>query len=151
MCYSMFWKTFLYLSWLSLFFILESWSWLFLILDSWILETWNFSWIFLLILELFLTQSWNHSHELFVIIFIIIKTPWINLDSSSWSNEACFYIMLSIFWCIVKLTHKMSIMFVSDLDPQPTCKYFVLNQWFIRCILYTYFHFACSSLNVNLF
>ena len=81
-----------YLDWVFSWFLnLESWILIVIVLDSWKLETWNLSWIFLLILELFLTQSWNHSHGLFVIIIIIIKTPWINLDSSSWSNEACFY------------------------------------------------------------
>ena len=49
-------------------------------LDSWILKS-----NFLLILEVFLIQSWTHSLGLFVIIFVIIKTPWIYIDSTSWS------------------------------------------------------------------
>ena len=64
---------------------------LFLILESWVLNLdLDHSWFlifeikFLLILELFLTRSWNHCLGLFFIIFVIIKTPWINLDSSSW-------------------------------------------------------------------
>ena len=73
---------------------LESWSWLFLNLDSWNqIYSWSLkcSWLNLeLKLELILECHHLCYHEviltfeLFVIIFVIIKTPRINLDSS-WS------------------------------------------------------------------
>jgi len=74
-------------SWILILIILESWI---LILDSWNqISSWSLkcSW---LNLELILECHHLCYHEviltfeLFVIIFVIIKTPWINLDSS-WS------------------------------------------------------------------
>jgi len=101
-----FWKKLFntYLDWVFSWFLnLESWI-LILILGTWILnlETWflilefNFSLDPWSVLDSILNSffdSWDHHlcyHELFltfklfVIIFVIIKTLWINLDSS-WS------------------------------------------------------------------
>lgn len=50
------------------------------------------------------------------------------------------HIMISIFWCSVKLTHKMSIMFASELDPPYIYTLFQTNICFIRCNLYTNFY-----------
>ena len=73
--------------------LLDFFSWILKSNFSWFLNLLDFfSWNLKLILNLnLLTQPWNHSLGIFVIIFVIIKTPWINLDSSSWINEVCFY------------------------------------------------------------
>ena len=68
-------KSWLVASWFLLLNLEFIFSWILILLDvfSWILKS-------ILILNL-LTQSWHHSFGLFV----IIKTIWIILDSSSWS------------------------------------------------------------------
>jgi len=86
MCYSVFEKTFSYLSWLSLLLILES-----LILDSWNqLSSWilKCSWFYLEHLELILWLTFELFVITFVIIFVIIKT---SLNQSWFIMKLCFY------------------------------------------------------------
>jgi len=83
MCYSVFEKTFSYLSWLSLLLILESWV-LNLDLDSWKLELWS-------VLDSILNSFFDYhelTFELFVITFFIIKT---SLNQSWFIIKLCFY------------------------------------------------------------
>ena len=81
------------------------------LVNSWLVASWFllwnlefiFSWI-LILLDVFslililnlLTQSWHHSFGLFV----IIKTTWIILDSSSWS------LLLHLDRLVIKHSHN---------------------------------------------
>ena len=119
MCYSVFEKTFSYLSWLSLLLILESWV-LNLDVDSWKLEPWILildSWF--LILEInFPLEPWSVLDSILNILNILnsffdwplsfLSSPllsskhlWINLDSS-WNFSCTSYTPPTI----AKLTPK---------------------------------------------
>ena len=100
MCYSVFEKTFLYLSWLSLLLILESWSWF---LEAWTLnlDSWN------------QISSWT------------LKCSWFNLEHILWFLRSSSLLSWSVldFWafCHHLCYHQSS--FESILIHHEACFY----------------------------
>ena len=124
MCYSIFEKTFSYLSWLSLLLILESGSLQSWFLKSWSLESWFLKSTFLLNLEVFLILSWiswTHSlidlwafchhlcHYLLLSSLLSSKHLWITLDSS-WSFASTLSLPRKVLCsktCAIHLFHSL--------------------------------------------